>query len=525
MKSIFIILFICSCPALFATKYYVKTAGDNSKTGLSDAQAWSTLAKVNGFTFGAGDTIYLNKGDTWREELVMPRSGTSGAYMFFTSYGNGANPRILGSTAAVSWTNTSGNIWQSATTFASDPYNDLGSEIFFENLDGSKTNGIYTGGTLTAEFEWKWAANKISVYAATDPGTRYTSVEVPVRESTVNMNKKNYIHFSGIDMLYSYWSGYGYDWTHNDMYEQFGLIIENSEICCIGAWDEAIEQGYGIEVVYTNMTVRNNKFHDCGRRGFAMDMYGNSFTSENIVVDGNEFYNGFHTTGCDIDVGAGYDASLNNITVRNNYFHETSIARTYDVSNLIFVQNNNVGGSVITNLYIYDNIFKWPNGYAILMESAQSVYIYNNVFYDQSTNAAALSLVAVQGSTVATVKNNVFYKSSGNSTEFEKNGSTTNDYNLYYNCVISSGTEAHGIFGDNPDFVSSTNFNLQAGSPAIGAGVYTGVYATDYAGNTWLNPPSIGAYEYGSGVPTSVYKVNASGKHVRHNGKILIVVQ
>ena len=480
-----------------ATNYYVSSSdGNDAMDGRSPSTAWKTISKVNGTTFSPGDSILFKRGDTWRETLVVSSSGNSGAYIIFSSYGSGINPRIVGSVQAASWTETASasHIWQSATSVSTNPYTGKSSEIFFENTDGTKSFGTYKSstGSLSAEFQWTWQSNNIYVYSTTDPTLKYASVEVPQRESSVNMNKKNYIHFDGIDILFAVWSGYGYDVTHNDMYEQFGLIIENSEIGCIGAWEPDIEQGYGIEVVYTNMVVRNNKFHDCGRRGFAMDMYGNGYTAQNITVEGNEFYNGYHTTGCDIDVGAGYNASLNNITVRNNYFHETSINRSTDLSNLIFVQNNNTGACKITNLYIYNNIFKWPNGYGILMENAQSVFIYNNVFYDKNPNASSLSFVAVQGSSVATVKNNIFYKSSGSSTELEAGGTTTHDYNLFYNCT--GGSEAHGITSQNPNFVSSSDFHLQPGSPAIGAGIAIPEVTSDYEGIAYGNPPNMGCY-------------------------------
>ena len=46
-------------------------------------------------------------------------------------------------------------------------------------------------------------------------------------------------------------------------------------------------------------------------------------------------------------------------------------------------------------------------------------------------------------------------------------------------------------------FVSGSDYHLQSISPAIGAGTYVGL-VYDYDGTMWNNPPSIGAYEYGS---------------------------
>jgi hypothetical protein len=72
--------------------YYVSNTGNDANTGLSSAQAWQTLSKVNGSTFQPGDNILFKKGDTWDEALIVPSSGTISANITFGSYGTGANP-------------------------------------------------------------------------------------------------------------------------------------------------------------------------------------------------------------------------------------------------------------------------------------------------------------------------------------------------------------------------------------------------------------------------------------------------
>jgi len=47
------------------TDYYVKNGGSDGNTGESDIQAWATIAKVNGWSFSAGDDVYFKCGDTW----------------------------------------------------------------------------------------------------------------------------------------------------------------------------------------------------------------------------------------------------------------------------------------------------------------------------------------------------------------------------------------------------------------------------------------------------------------------------
>jgi hypothetical protein len=214
MKTSLLVILLSISSIASATNYYVSSStGNDGWDGKSESTAWKTIAKVNGAAFLPGDEIHFMKGDIWRESLTIPSSGISSNYITFSSYGTGQNPKILGSTKAITWTESSPNIWKSATSITSNPYTSNSCEIFFENVDGTKSWGTYKSGTasLTAEYNWTWVSSNIYVYSTTDPATKYTSVEIPQRESGVNMNKKNYIHFDGIDMFYSYHSGYGYN--------------------------------------------------------------------------------------------------------------------------------------------------------------------------------------------------------------------------------------------------------------------------------------------------------------------------
>jgi hypothetical protein len=94
-----ILLFLLIPILLFGqTTYYVDaTDGLNGNTGLSPAQAWQTIAKVNGETYSAGDSILFQRGEQWREQLTVPSSGTSGNVITFGNYGSGALPIFDGS--------------------------------------------------------------------------------------------------------------------------------------------------------------------------------------------------------------------------------------------------------------------------------------------------------------------------------------------------------------------------------------------------------------------------------------------
>ena len=53
------------CSATWAATYYADaTNGKDSHTGMSSAQAWKSLSKVNGESFSPGDNIYFKCGET-----------------------------------------------------------------------------------------------------------------------------------------------------------------------------------------------------------------------------------------------------------------------------------------------------------------------------------------------------------------------------------------------------------------------------------------------------------------------------
>jgi len=100
-----------------ATYYVDATNGDDSNDGLSEANAWKTISKVNSSSFNAGDSILFKRGEVWREQLTVPSSGSSGNPITFGAYGSGADPIINGADLVTEWTEEStswSEIWSLA---------------------------------------------------------------------------------------------------------------------------------------------------------------------------------------------------------------------------------------------------------------------------------------------------------------------------------------------------------------------------------------------------------------------------
>jgi hypothetical protein len=100
-----------------AKKYHVKAGGNDSRTGLSDAEAWATIGKVNSMqsSLVAGDSIVFRGGDTFTGTLKPAKSGSSSAFIYYGSYGTG-KAVFSGLKTITGWVNLGSNIWEAPTS-------------------------------------------------------------------------------------------------------------------------------------------------------------------------------------------------------------------------------------------------------------------------------------------------------------------------------------------------------------------------------------------------------------------------
>jgi len=115
MRSKLLILLLLFSSAIQAATYYVSSVGNTTNSGLTTSLTWN-LAKVNSFTFSAGDEILFKSGDTFYGSITLSESGSIGNPIKVSAYGSGAKPVITGFTTVTSWTNLGGNIWESTST-------------------------------------------------------------------------------------------------------------------------------------------------------------------------------------------------------------------------------------------------------------------------------------------------------------------------------------------------------------------------------------------------------------------------
>jgi hypothetical protein len=100
-----------------STYYVDNVAGSDSYDGLEQTHTtgntgpFATIAHINSMGCGSGvgqlnpgDSVLFDSGETWREQLTVPCSGSAGSPITFGSYGSGAMPVISGANSVTGWT-------------------------------------------------------------------------------------------------------------------------------------------------------------------------------------------------------------------------------------------------------------------------------------------------------------------------------------------------------------------------------------------------------------------------------------
>ena len=225
-----------------------------------------------------------------------------------------------------------------------------------------------------------------------------------------------------------------------------------------------------------------------------MDIYANGH-----LALGNNISLGLNTSGT-----YPYNILINGNTIRNGNFNSSGI--TLEVGSNVTVQYNLILNNPLNGIYIYSYLTSPPT---------VSVYVYNNTIVGNGDYGIFAGSVA--GTTQITAKNNIIWNTAAGYAEMNYDntlgGTLTfaSDYNNIYNTVASgavreidghasgpvslatwtanTGYDAHSVSG-NPLFTNAgaNDFTLQAGSPAIKAGVYI-------PGVNLMNPPDIGALQ------------------------------
>ena len=155
--------------------YYVNTAADAGGDGTTQELtgehcAFKTIAQVNAASPAAGDSVLFNKGNTWREQLTVSTSGSTGNVITFGAYGEGADPIISGAdiinNATYKWTLSTGLgpvVFQD--TFESESFSES-----WDSTDGTVdtwANFGISGPSGGGSYGASWASGSYNLFTTT----------------------------------------------------------------------------------------------------------------------------------------------------------------------------------------------------------------------------------------------------------------------------------------------------------------------------------------------------------------------
>lgn len=370
-----------------AKTYYFSANGSDANDGLSENAPKQTLAALQSLSLGSGFAVLFKRGDIFRGNIVA-REGVT-----YSAYGTGAKPVICGSVRNYAdekvWnqlTDTSGNklpIWVYYPNGKYGTVINAGLVAFNHDFETGKydvkigNHKTYQAGKdvrelLTNDLDFYSDLNSSTfyLYSETNPGNRFTSIEIGEGNSVISGDADN-------------------------------VTIDNLHITLTGA------HGVGMGNV-NNLKVRNCVFDWIGgsvhigqnvRLGNAVQIYGS--------CNGFDVYNNW--------IYQIYDSGI------TGQFHNNSSADASKQSNTL--ANMNFHDNLIEYCYYGIEYFNLP-GKDGTERKTENVLISNNYIrkggygfgsIGRNSKGAALYEVSYNGETVTNFKteNNIFEDSMG----------------------------------------------------------------------------------------------------------------
>jgi parallel beta-helix repeat protein len=416
-------------------------------------RAFKTIADINVSSFSPGNQILFRRGQTWREGLVVPSSGTSGHPITFGAFGSGANPII------------------NATGLSYGIHLDAKSYLAFQNL-------TVTGATTTA-FHAINHCDYITVDSCDLSHSGRAGISADYADSSYtgwNINNNTISYNGGWGIVISYFdSG----------------TIQNNNIHH-NAFDGGISYKSGIHMAGPNSTtqacqnniIQNNTIHDQTLgRGIWLDtcLTGN-------IIRHNSVCNNY-STGIFNEVTSGtqiyYNLSYNNVG------DAAEASGIYIAGRADFDADNNV---------VYNNVCYGNGKFGIIIQNGDGNqgHCHNNIIQNNIAIGTVSGPNLRVGGGAEYENNRITYNAFGpQATNFIEWGwglfkSTYDDWETAY------GSSTNSVKTD-PQMVDPSNedFSLKQTSPCIDVGTDVGL-TKDFYGNPVPSGVStdIGVYEF-----------------------------
>ncbi len=534
---ILLFFFLLSSCGLGAT-YYVDATGGNDESAdpTNILTPWKTISKINNSSFVAGDSILLKRGEIWFEQFLWT-STSAGAVIKIGSYDTGDKPVLHAGTEVTSWTDIGGGLYTKA--YAGTPLWLLETPTASDNGSGSIVLPLASSAAC-ADGNWYTDASTITykptngtptdhkIYRSTRPACFqfYSGTIGKITVENIIMIGEGFYNGSAVSLSNIIIQDVNFKHSRQGIYlrtSNAGGVINSGPITIqrctfdyVGTNLYLISVNHGnwdTVTITNNIITYSNKTTQGGTWGYDSDRDGLSFQNlKNSLITRNEISGQCHSTtgggGIVHWTSSGADATGN--VIAYNYIH--------DIEGAGIVHG---AGVTSTNAQIYYNIisnygtsaYESPHG-GIRINSAQTSgtlsTVYNNTIYNGDVGIYLNSLTDYY-----VIKNNIVSNCTYAARTNQANeGNNILSNNLYYHPTTlkfsvsgvdktlaewqayMSPQDASPVITD-PLFVSTSNFHLQVGSPAINAGVDVGL-TLDYEGNSVPQGSGfdIGAYEF-----------------------------
>ena len=492
-QILFTFSFLAFSTCGFATTYYVSSTGDDSNTGTSIAEAWSTIGKVNSSTFLPGDTLYFEGGQTFSGSIYLPATDANDPNNIFvvSSYGTGRA------------------IISAGTSYGFYAYNTQGFSISNLIFDGnSATTNTNAGIIIFSDLSGDVKLSNISIDNAEiknfgKEGIKiYTTVSLTGYQNITLSNLSVHDVTNNGIIIFGFLTQSLVGWQHKN------VSVSNCEVYNVpGSAVPANYEGSGIVMEGVDGgIILNCVAHDNGQNNTFCGGPAGIWTLEstNVTIQSCESYRNHSGTGCD---GAGFDldGGVTNSIIQYNYSHDNdgagyllgqyANARPWGNNTMRYNVSQNDG---ITNEGGID-VFKGPG------TTMSGANIYNNTIYisPQSANISESAVYFTNwftGINNVAFYNNIFYTTGGVPFVGIPSG-----YSAFFagNIYWSSGSP-FSLFYQGSNYSSLASWRAATGNEMI-SGSNTGINSDPLL----TNPGSGGTIGFGNSLTSlNAYKIN-----------------
>lgn len=273
----------------------------------------------------------------------------------------------------------------------------------------------------------------------------------------------------------------------NTIHDSYGELIYLGGAGCSVTDSDLSDANCNGKPSHSNITIDNNTLSACGSRASQGDCIDVKAAITNLTISRNDISGNQAGTRCIVTQGIQTDGTDQNIVIERNTLHDCNV---------------DDGAAALANSWGTPNGFTFRNniftditsgvGIKVYDTQATGVFVYNNTFYNNSSNA-------IQSAGTITVTNNAMLSNNGGGAQTSMSGTVSSTFNAFSNTWGGTCTSCvSGLTSAAFTNVAAQDFTLTSTSVLINQGTTIASFSNDYAGTTRPQGSAwdIGAYEF-----------------------------